>query len=213
MDEYGNNSTAAGRESPRNFGNFFNKVGIHTANKYDARIKLSPHMNSVFHNNGFTAQEIDELVSLTLVNVTIPNGAINTTAIRTYGENFEVPYSKSYDTSNFTHYLDNNGRIHRFYNAWMREIYDPYKRTVGYMTDYACDIMITLYRRVERNGESVNEPFIEIDMEKAFPKSVNPFSMSGLSGNTPTQFDVTIVCRRIFTKYREDPIRNYADKN
>ena len=210
---YEESSNLYGWIEPPKFKDFFDKVGIHTTNKYDVKLSLSPHMSKVFINSGFMWHEINDLVSFTLTNVTIPNGAINTTAVRTYGENFEMPYSKSYDTSNFTHYLDNNGKIHKFYNVWMREIYDPYTRTVGYNSNYACDISLLLYRRVRIMGEFKHEPFIEITMEKAYPKSVNPFSMQGLSGNAPTQFDVTMVCRRIFANYRDTPIRSYANQN
>ena len=198
---------------PPNFKAFFNATGIHTTNKYDVRLKLSPHMNTIFTREKFTPHEINDIISFTLTNVTIPNGAINTTAIRTYGENFEMPYSKSYDRSNGTDYLDNNGRIHKLYNIWMKEIYNPYTRTVGYNSDYACDISLLLYRRVHRGGMYVHEPFIEITMEKAYPKAMNPFSMQGLSSNAPTQFDVTMVCRRIFAKYRATPINDYANQN
>ena len=207
---------------PRNFSKFFLSTGIHTSNKYDVLLTPSAHMLKVFEKAGFNPTKLNEILTYTLTNVTIPNGAINTTPVRTYGENFEMPYSKSYDSSNFTHYLDNNGEIHRLYNIWMKEIYDPYTRTVGYNSNYACDIKIMLYRRANHkeigyihnpNVQVAHEPFIEVTMEKAYPKSMNPFSMQGLSGNAPTQFDVTMVCRRIFAKYRDNPIRTYADQN
>ena len=194
--------------APHDFGGFFNSVGIHTANKYDVMICPTTRMSKVWAGLNYNQDTIQKYFNLTLVDLTIPNGAIATTAVRSYGEAVEMPYSKSYDSANFTHYLDNNGIVHELYTAWMNEVFDPYTRTMGYYTDYACKIEIKMYRRMRGDNGFYNEPFVVVTLEDAYPKAINPFSMQGLSGNAPTQFDVTMTCRRILTKYIPKPIRN-----
>lgn len=201
----------------RNFGGFFNSTGIHTANKYEISVVAREPVTSAWSNLGITPNVIDDTFNYTLVNLTIPNGAISTTPVRSYGEAIEMPYGKTYDTANLTHYLDNNGVIHSLYTTWMNCVFDPNTRTLGYYNDYVATIYIKLYRRI-RIGDKVghftykNEPFVLVTLHDAYPKAINPFSMQGLSGNAPTQFDVNITCRRITTDYNPQTIKN-ANEN
>lgn len=178
-------------------GSPFNAYGIHRANKYDLSFNL-PSMVLQRATTEMTTNitELNKMLSTHCTNVIVPQGNISTTQVRVMGEARSVPYDKIYDTATFTFYMDNNGIVHKLFSIWMSCIFDPNTRLYNYYDDFVSqniDIRLT-------NNETVNgsDPiaFKTVRLLEAYPSTIAPIQLTGLTGAQPTQFDVTMVCRR-----------------
>lgn len=137
-----------------------------------------------------------------------PNlGTIQTTQVKTYGEHYEMPYTKSYNNLTASFYLDNDGIMYQIFSVWMECIFNTKTRTIGYLEDYAGTLSLTLRRpsRPEDLPSSSLTPQLTntetvIVYESIYPKEISPLPLSGMVGQTPTQFDVTFAYRRAYVK-------------
>jgi hypothetical protein len=188
--------------------------GIHQTNFYDA-IMIFPSTSDFdarIKSFGWLGGTTDASRHFTKLcyQVNASLGSIQTAQVRTYGEHYEMPYTKSYGNIMASFYLDNDCLMYKIFNVWMECIYNTKTRTVGYLDDYAGTLYLTLRRPARpthlrptlvsflTEPPSDNEAVIVYDY--IYPKEISPLPLNGMSGQTATQFDVTFAYRRSYVE-------------
>ena len=92
---------------------------------------------------------------------------------------------------------DANGMTYKIFREWMNTVYDPNTKIYGYYSDYVSNIGIVLYEHGHSNGTIVGQGVLSVELREAYPTTVSPITLTGLSGNTPTQFDVTFRIKEV----------------
>ena len=54
-----------------------------------------------------------------------------------------------------------------------------------------------LYEHGYSNGTVVGQGVLSTELREAYPTTISPITLTGLSGNTPTQFDVTFRIKEV----------------
>lgn len=172
--------------------------GIHKSNHY--RLFIQPPkkvLERLSKKYGYSPNEIVNALDNLCINFNLPNGTLSTAGVRTMGEVREMPYDKIYDQASFTFYLDANGMSYKIFREWMNTVYDPSTKIYGYYSDYVSNIGVVLYEHGYSNGTVVGQGVMSTELREAYPTTISPITLTGLSGNTPTQFDVTFRIKEV----------------
>lgn len=203
------NGLGFGHNRMKAFKNVLNNSGFHTPNNYDIELGLPSKISKLAYNVGISNRDLLDLFSVCCYQVQATVGTIQTSTVRTYGEPYEIPSGKTYEGLTLSFYLDNNGKLYKFLNEWYNAIYDPYTRTMGYLEDYAGTLTIDFTKRGAIDSQALetylaflrikgNNIVNKIVYTDFYPKSIASVPLSGMSNNTPTQFDVGFSYRRAF---------------
>lgn len=193
----------------KSFKNVLNDSGFHMTNCYDIELGLPTKISKLASKLDISNRDLLDLISVCCYQVQASVGTIQTATVRTYGEPYEMPSGKSYEGLTLSFYLDNGGKLYRFFNEWYNAIYNSRTRTMGYLEDYAGTLTLDLTKRGAADSEALETflAFLQIEGNNIvnkivytdfFPKSISPIPLSGMSGNTATQFDVGFNYRRAF---------------
>ena len=175
----------------------FNQLGVHRTNRYEIQFSLPDHATKMaLAYTQTNLSELNTILGVMCTNLNAPQGNISTTQVRTMGEARNVPYDKIYDSATFTFYMDAGGIVHRFFSSWMSCVFDPVTRCYGYAEDYIGEATIRLTRSELGDNEffDSHKSFQTFKLYECFPTSITAIPLTGLSGNQPTQFDVTMSC-------------------
>lgn len=199
---YGLRTIVSDRRSPQSYqpgtliGSPFDTMGVHRANKYDLVFNLPDAVAAKCRNSmSIDISTLNNVMSTHCTNVIVPQGNISTTGVRTMGEVRNVAYDKIYDTATFTFYMDNNGIIHKAFTLWQSGVFDPVTRQYGYYDDFVSNAIDVRLTNNEQISGGDNFVFKTIRLKEAYPITIAPIQLTGLSGAQPTQFDVTFMCR------------------
>ena len=195
----------------KTFKNILNSKGFHQANCYDVELSLPRNMGEIASKIGAKPRDLMDLFSVCCYQVQPAVGTLQTATVRTYGEPYEMPSGKTYESLNLGFYYDNGGLLYRFLNEWYNSIFNPETRTMGYLEDYAGTLTIDFTKRGATDNESLESFFgflltkgenivNKIEYTDFFPKAISAVPLNGLSGNTLTMFDVSFNYRRAFLK-------------
>lgn len=193
------------------FKNVLNSKGFHQINCYDLELSLPRNMSNIASKLGVKPRDLMDLFSVCCYQVQPTVGTIQTATVRTYGEPYEMPSGKTYESINLGFYYDNGGVLYRFLNEWYNSIFNPETRTMGYLEDYAGTLTIDFTKRGAKDSEALESFFgfllvegdnvvNKVEYTDFFPKSISAIPLNGMSNNAPTQFDVTFNYRRAFVK-------------
>lgn len=98
---------------------------------------------------------------------------------------WEMPYDIVQNECQLTFMLDPFYRIKRFFDDWIKEVYDS-KTGFGYLDDYAKDAKVFQLTRQ-------NFPSYTSTLTKAWPKQVSDINFDAASQNQPAVFTVSLV--------------------
>lgn len=193
----------------KTFKNVLNQKGFHQINCYDIELALPRNARRIASKIGSTPRELMDLFSVCCYRLEPSVGTIQMATVRTYGEPYEMPSGKTYESINMGFYYDNGGVLYRFLNEWYNSIFNPYNRTLGYLEDYAGTLTVDFTKRGAKDSEALESFFgfllykgenvvNQIKYTDFFPKSISAIPLNGMSNNAPTQFDVTFNYRRAF---------------
>jgi len=154
---------------------FISKVkgeGLARTNRYMVEFN---NINGHFIKNGRS-------LMLYCDSATIPGMNISSTAVRTYGDIWEMPYERTFEPATFTFYVDSKFEIKNTLEQWMDMVINPTNRTIGYLKDYEADITISVLNvnesdyTTKTNDVIPSEPY-KIKLYHAYPKSLSPISL------------------------------------
>lgn len=199
---YGLRTLVSDRRTPQSYpagtqiGSPFDAMGVHRTNKYDLVFNLPDAVASKCRASmSIDLSELNRILSAHCTNVIVPQGNVSTTGVRTMGEIRNVPYDKIYDTATFTFYMDNNGIIHKTFTLWQSAVFNPVTRQFGYYDDFVSNNIDVKLTNNEMISGGDNFVFKTVRLKEAYPVTIAPLQLTGLSGAQPTQFDVTFMCR------------------
>lgn len=198
--------------APTNPYLLINDRGVHRQCMYE--IVLDPPKKMVekfakdqrYGMQGIKSAKIAEFFDVFCMQATVRSGAIVTEDVRLGGTEYvKVPVGRDYETFNLQFYLDggyndSGGIAMRIVQGWLDLIYDPNTRVAGWMDDYKTTITINLYTTPDGNAIFGKEYIARFIAHDAYPITVDNLTVSGTSGSTPTEFNVTFACRNITTE-------------
>lgn len=142
------------------------KDGIARTNKFITRINLPAGM--------INAREGAKLVELFCEQSVLTGMNISTAPVRTYGENREVSYDRTFAPVSLTFLVDRKMEVVQFFHDWIDLIIDPKTRLTGYYTSYASTVEIYIQDNQNRNTY-VNRLF------ECYPKTISDIQLDSSS--------------------------------
>lgn len=124
-------------------------------------------------------------IHLLCKSVNVPGVNVSTNPIRMTGEQFEVPYDRTFSAATFTFYVDRAMIVREFFDDWVTTVQDHQTRTIGWFDDFISPyIVITLQDKMSKST------YMMI-LYEAIIKSVSNLSLDQ-GANDPMTLDVSI---------------------
>ena len=120
--------------------------------------------------------------------VTMAGKSIGTYVYRNIESPIKMPYDIIHNEVTLTFMDTEYHDCHRFYTAWMREVYDDNEEEVGY--GYYRDYVRTL--QVYQHSKATLNPTYGVVYQNCYPIIISDISLSNESSNTWTTFSVTL---------------------
>lgn len=189
---------------------YIRKHGIARTNRFQVKIPLPPMMNDSLNSNsqekttsifgedvfevlssfsGSGSSEITRGLAMMIEDTSIPGKSLATTNIRYNGDFVELPYSAIYEAQTFTFAVSQDMYERNIMDHWMDFIFDPRAHTIGYMDDYATDIVID---QLNIQDEIVYSSILK----DAFPTQCNPLPVSNEDQNNFHRLAITFAFRK-----------------
>jgi hypothetical protein len=106
------------------------------------------------------------------------------------GNTREIPVQVDYEEIVLSFYLDMDLEVKKFFEQWLKKIFDPQTKTFGYPDDYTSNI------RINQLDKEQNKVYSTILVD-AFPKSISPIQVGHSMMGTISTLDV----RFVYTKW------------
>ena len=119
-------------------------------------------------------RQYDELVCLYCEQAALPSITYASQPTRTFGDQREVVYERTFETLNLTFLIDKNFKVKEYFDEWGNLIVDPITRLCGFYDDYARNIMV-IAQDLKDNDIYVTEVF------EAYPKSIAAINLDNNS--------------------------------
>lgn len=127
---------------------------------------------SVMINN--PAMGSNELVYLYCEQAVLPGITLASQPIRTYGEQREVVYDRTFDTINLNFIVDRQYKVKEYFDFWIDKIINPSNRLVGFYNEYAQNMKITAL-------DIKDDAMYETEIFEAYPKTIGAISLDNNS--------------------------------
>lgn len=111
-----------------------------------------------------------ELVQLYCEQASLPSISFASQPVRTYGEQREVVYDRTFEAITLTFIVDRQFKVKEFFDEWANMIVDPTTRLVGYYEKYAKNIKIITQDTKDNNT-------YETELFEAYPKTIGAITL------------------------------------
>jgi hypothetical protein len=123
-------------------------------------------------------------ISMLCDSIVMPGRNISTTEYNNGRQNVKTPYTSIDSEVKATFIVTNDNMVREFFEDWMEKVFDPYKYSAGYKSDYVSDMEI---HHLNRNGGRVYAK----KLVNAYPTNINEYTLSNSEENSVAKIDVT----------------------
>lgn len=111
-----------------------------------------------------------QIIQLFCDGASIPGVNIATQPNRSFGEQREIPYDKTFEPITLDFYVDSAMVVKDFFDSWMNCIINPTSRTTNYYDDYITHITLSVL-------DTTNQHTHTTVLYEAYPKLVQPIRL------------------------------------
>ena len=129
-------------------------------------------------------------VSLYCEMASLPPVNISTKSFKIFGPTYQRPFSAEYggEGISLTFHVDRDMKVKNFFDEWTSKIVDPDTGFVGFQEDYISTIRL-------RQLNEQDEVTYELELEEAFPRSVNLLELNNSAQNQTHRLNVLFAYR------------------
>ena len=129
-------------------------------------------------------------VSLYCEMASLPPVNISTKSFKIFGPTYQRPFGAEYggEGISLTFHVDRDMQVKKFFDEWTARVVDPKSGLVGYQEDYISTL--TLKQLNEQD-----EVTYEVQIEEAFPRSVNLLELNNSAQNQTHRLNVLFADR------------------
>ena len=129
-------------------------------------------------------------VSLYCEMASLPPVNISTKSFKIFGPTYQRPFGAEYggEGISLTFHVDRDMQVKKFFDEWTARVVDPKSGLVGYQEDYISTL--TLKQLNEQD-----EVTYEVQIEEAFPRSVNLLELNNSAQNQTHRLNVLFAYR------------------
>ena len=129
-------------------------------------------------------------VSLYCEMASLPPVNISTKSFKIFGPTYQRPFGAEYggEGISLTFHVDRDMQVKKFFDEWTARVVDPESGLVGYQEDYISTL--TLKQLNEQD-----EVTYEVQLEEAFPRSVNLLELNNSAQNQTHRLNVLFAYR------------------
>ena len=129
-------------------------------------------------------------VSLYCEMASLPPVNISTKSFKIFGPTYQRPFSAEYggEGISLTFHVDRDMQVKKFFDEWTAKIVDPDTGFVGFQEDYISTIRL-------RQLNEQDEVTYELELEEAFPRSVNLLELNNSAQNQTHRLNVLFAYR------------------
>ena len=120
----------------------------------------------------------------------LPPVNISTKSFKIFGPTYQRPFGAEYggEGISLTFHVDRDMQVKKFFDEWTARVVDPKSGLVGYQEDYISTL--TLKQLNEQD-----EVTYELELEEAFPRSVNLLELNNSAQNQTHRLNVLFAYR------------------
>ena len=129
-------------------------------------------------------------VSLYCEMASLPPVNISTKSFKIFGPTYQRPFSAEYggEGISMTFHVDRDMQVKKFFDEWTARVVDPKSGFVGFQEDYISTIRL-------RQLNEQDEVTYELELEEAFPRSVNLLELNNSAQNQTHRLNVLFAYR------------------
>ena len=129
-------------------------------------------------------------VSLYCEMASLPPVNISTKSFKIFGPTYQRPFSAEYggEGISLTFHVDRDMQVKKFFDNWTAKVVDPDSGFVGFQEDYISTIRL-------RQLNEQDEVTYELELEEAFPRSVNLLELNNSAQNQTHRLNVLFAYR------------------
>ena len=129
-------------------------------------------------------------VSLYCEMASLPPVNISTKSFKIFGPTYQRPFSAEYggEGISMTFHVDRDMQVKKFFDEWTTKVVDPDSGFVGFQEDYISTIRL-------RQLNERDEVTYELELEEAFPRSVNLLELNNSAQNQTHRLNVLFAYR------------------
>ena len=129
-------------------------------------------------------------VSLYCEMASLPPVNISTKSFKIFGPTYQRPFSAEYggEGISLTFHVDRDMQVKKFFDDWTSRVVDPDSGFVGFQEDYISTIRL-------RQLNEQDEVTYELELEEAFPRSVNLLELNNSAQNQTHRLNVLFAYR------------------
>ena len=129
-------------------------------------------------------------VSLYCEMASLPPVNISTKSFKIFGPTYQRPFSAEYggEGISMTFHVDRDMQVKKFFDNWTARVVDPDSGFVGFQEDYISTIRL-------RQLNEQDEVTYELELEEAFPRSVNLLELNNSAQNQTHRLNVLFAYR------------------
>ena len=129
-------------------------------------------------------------VSLYCEMASLPPVNISTKSFKIFGPTYQRPFSAEYggEGISLTFHVDRDMRVKKFFDEWTASVVDPKTGFVGFQEDYISTIKL-------KQLNEQDEVTYELELEEAFPRSVNLLELNNSAQNQTHRLNVLFAYR------------------
>ena len=129
-------------------------------------------------------------VSLYCEMASLPPVNISTKSFKIFGPTYQRPFGAEYggEGISLTFHVDRDMQVKKFFDDWTSRIVDPDTGFVGFQEDYISTIRL-------RQLNEQDEVTYELELEEAFPRSVNLLELNNSAQNQTHRLNVLFAYR------------------
>lgn len=200
--------------SVQDFASVINSKGVHHNCYYDIDINIPlivvNHINDLY-GLSLSGTKLAEHLNTFCTEVNVPSMSVASAPIRVGGEQIEIPYDRLYGEFQTTFYVDNGnqsdgGLTLKTIQSWLDIVYPPFTRNFAYPDEYTTKITIKMYTL---HGDKVD--IVKLNVNQAWPSSIQAAQLSGRTGNEPTSFVVTWKYRYLMSEPMQQAVTTQSD--
>ena len=129
-------------------------------------------------------------VSLYCEMASLPPVNISTKSFKIFGPTYQRPFGAEYggEGISLTFHVDRDMQVKKFFDEWTARVVDPKSGFVGFQEDYISTIRL-------RQLNEQDEVTYELELEEAFPRSVNLLELNNSAQNQTHRLNVLFAYR------------------
>lgn len=129
-------------------------------------------------------------VSLYCEMSSLPPFNVSTKSFKIFGPTYQRPFGAEFGGEGIamTFHVDREMKVKKFFDNWASIVVDPSSGLVGYQDEYTSTIVL-------RQLDEQDNVTYEIELEEAFPRSINPLELNNSAQNQTHRLNVLFAYR------------------